>query len=192
MTLSADASWDPHINTITAKASRTLGFLRRTLKINAKGVKDRAYKAFVRPVLEYAAAVWDPYNAKQIQSLEAVQRRAARWVSQRYRRTSSVSDMLACLQWPSLQSRRRNARLTMFFKFHNKTTSIDSRYAPVFDPTKRRARHSNSLSYPIPSCRTDYRKFSFFPRTSADWNALPDDAVQARSVEAFRNHLLKV
>jgi hypothetical protein len=191
VTLSADASWEPHINAITTKASRTLGFLRRTLKISAKGVKDKAYKAFVRPVLEYAASVWDPHNVKHIKSLEAVQRRAARWVSQRYRRTSSVEDMLTCLQWPSLQSRRRNARLTTFYKFHHKTAFINSHYAPVFDPQKRKARHSNSQSYPIPSCRTDYRKFSFFPRTVAEWNALPDDAVQACSVEAFRNRLIK-
>ena len=189
VTLSADTSWEPHINTITNKASRALGFLRRTLKINAKEVKDRAYKAYVRPILEYACSVWDPHNDKLVKSLEAVQRRAARWVCQRYRRTSSVDDMLTGLEWPTLESRRRRARLTTFFKYHSKHISINSKFAPSADPSRRRARNSNSQSYPIPSNRTDYRKFSFFPRTIVEWNALPEAAVAAPSVEAFQHHL---
>ena len=48
----------------------------------------------VRPIIGYASAVWDPFYVKDIQQLEKVQRRAARWVLNDYRYTSSVTLML--------------------------------------------------------------------------------------------------
>jgi len=39
--------------------------------------------SLVRPNLEYAAAAWDPYTAKDTQQLERVQRGAARFVKKR-------------------------------------------------------------------------------------------------------------
>ena len=41
--------------------------------------RERAYKAIVRPLLEYACVVWSPHTVKDVNVLEAVQRRAARW-----------------------------------------------------------------------------------------------------------------
>ena len=64
--ISQDLSWDTNITNITKKANQTLGFLRRNLKAGSVSIKERAYKALVRPVLEYASPVWDPYTAKDI------------------------------------------------------------------------------------------------------------------------------
>ena len=55
----------------------------------------------------------DPQNI--INQIEKVQRRAARFVCNRYHNTSSVSDMLSTLNWPSLETRRTKARLIMFY-----------------------------------------------------------------------------
>ena len=122
--------WGTHISSTTSKANKTLGFLRRNLKIGNKKTKETAYKALVRPLLEYAATVWDPYTASETQAIEKVQRRAARWVSSRHRQTSSVNTMLDALNWPTLQERRRRARLEMFYKFHYGLVSINSSYLP--------------------------------------------------------------
>ncbi|KAI8490261.1 hypothetical protein Bbelb_319990 [Branchiostoma belcheri] len=64
----------------------------------------------VRPQLEYCASVWDPYTAGGVQAVERVQRRAARMVMNDYARTSSVTEMLQKLQWPTLANRRREAQ----------------------------------------------------------------------------------
>ena len=40
----------------------------------------RLYLSLVRPMMEYASCVWDPHEIVNIQALEKVQRRAARWV----------------------------------------------------------------------------------------------------------------
>ena len=50
--------------------------------------------SLVRPNLEYAAAAWGPYRAKDIQQLERVQRRAVRFVKKDYRHTTFVTGLL--------------------------------------------------------------------------------------------------
>ena len=94
VTLHRDVSWDTHINKTVNKANRTLGFLRRNLKISSSSIKEKSYKALVRPLLEYASSVWDLFTQKSIDKLGAVQRRAARFVLNRYHNTSSVSRLI--------------------------------------------------------------------------------------------------
>ena len=49
--------------------------------------------------MEYAATVWDPFTQANIDSMEAIQRRAARFVLRRYRNTSSVSNNIWLMNW---------------------------------------------------------------------------------------------
>ena len=114
--LSHDLRWNDHVNEITTKANKTLNFLRRNLGTCLAKSKERAYKAPVRPIVEYSATVWDPYVAKNIQQVEMIQRRAARWVLGSYDRSDSVTDMLSSLKWRSLELRRSDARLCMLYK----------------------------------------------------------------------------
>jgi len=59
-------------------------------------------------MLEYATAAKDPYRVKDINKLDMVQHRAARFVKRDYRQTTSVSTILDQLGWPSLSHRRPN------------------------------------------------------------------------------------
>ena len=100
-TLTSDINEGP-----TLKANRTLGFLQRNLHISSRNIEQQAYKTLVRPQLEYSSTVWDPYQPGHIDSIEKVQRRAARYVMGKYRNRSSVGDiMLEQLEWKSLQTR---------------------------------------------------------------------------------------
>jgi hypothetical protein len=186
VTLTKDLKWGPHISNITTKANRTLGFIRRNVRIASKTIKAAAYKALVRPVIEYASCVWDPHTAEDINTLENVQRRAARWVSHRFRQTSSVDNMLQDLEWPTLQARRRRARLIMFYKVHNNLAFVNSSLLPTVSRLSHKTRKSHPLQYDVPSNRTQYRQMTFFPRTIPDWNSLPADAVMAPSLAAFQ------
>ena len=68
-----------HISEISAKATKTTGFLRRNLAFAPRHTKEVAYKTLVRPQLEYAAptCIWHPYHETQIGQVEKVQRTAA-------------------------------------------------------------------------------------------------------------------
>ena len=94
--------WDSHINSITDKANRTLEFLRRKVSVSSTKIKSQAYFGLVKPQLEYAATVWDPYTPTNISQPEQIQRRAARYVTNRHRKTFSVSDKMYTLKWKTL------------------------------------------------------------------------------------------
>ena len=59
-TISEDLQWKAHIDNITAKASRTVRFLRRNLYNYTNELREATYCTLVRPTLEYASAFWDP------------------------------------------------------------------------------------------------------------------------------------
>ena len=187
VTITHDLRWDTHVTKVTNRANQKLGLLRRTLKVSSIRAKEQAYKALVRPSLEYASAVWDPYNDKEVSKLEMVQRRAARWVVRRFRQTSSVSEMLEQLQWPPLSQRRRIARLTLMYKYHHGHIKIRSRSKPTPQPPCHSSRKTNPVAYSNPTCIRDYRKESLFPRTVAEWNNLPAEAVTAATVGTLRS-----
>ena len=103
--ISKDMRWSKHIDMITAKANRKLGFVKRNVNISNREVNAQAYKSLVRPILEYSQTVLDPYTVSDTRRLESVQRRAARFTMSRYRRTSSVGAMLQELNWEPLALR---------------------------------------------------------------------------------------
>ena len=92
VTISENLTWESNHRRTVSKANRILGLLQRNIYQCSRDTKIKAYKALVRPHLEYAAAVTDPHQTKYIQMLDKVQRRAARFVVNDYRRRSSVTD----------------------------------------------------------------------------------------------------
>ena len=56
VTISKDLRWDNHINNVTAKANKTLGFIRRNMRGCRTSQRSAAYQGLVRPTLEYACA----------------------------------------------------------------------------------------------------------------------------------------
>ena len=76
--------WSKHVALTTKKSNGTLAFLRRNFKTCPKKIKKNAYTSLVRIVLEYGAPIWDPYLGKDISSIEMVQGRAARFVTNDY------------------------------------------------------------------------------------------------------------
>ena len=81
--------WSPHIETITSKANKVLGLIKRNLWNCPKTVKETAHKSLVRPKLQYACSAWDPHRKKDKAALERIQRRAARFVTGNHDRTTS-------------------------------------------------------------------------------------------------------
>ena len=70
LTIQRNLGWDRYINSMYAEANAMLGFLRQNLKTGSWKVKERAYKAMIRPILEYASSVWDPHTKKSISKIE--------------------------------------------------------------------------------------------------------------------------
>ena len=100
---------------MSSKMTRHLTFIRGNICGCPPEVKSLAYTSLARPMmLEYAAAAWDPYRAKDVNRLEMVQCKAAWFVKRDYRQTTSVSSITNQLGRPSLSDRRLDSRLKFF------------------------------------------------------------------------------
>ena len=181
----SNMKFDTHIKQITTKANRSLGFLRRNLSRCPQKLKETAYFALVRATLEYSCTEWDPYLNKDIEGLEAIQRRGARFLCGDYSRESSVSGMLKELGWEDLQERRKKARLVLFHKIIHNQIAIDS--DKYLKPVKRPTRKNNSQNFEQIFAQNDVFKHSYFLQTAKDWNMLPEEAVQAETLDEFRS-----
>ena len=109
---------------ITKKANSVRAFLQRNTKMCPRNIKDKCYTTYVRPIVEYASSVWDPCTSKYINKLEAVQRRAARYVFSDFRRESSPTSMIQQIGWPTLRARRFQAKSVMMYRIVNKLVAI--------------------------------------------------------------------
>ena len=187
--LGVEIHWKPHITSTTAKAGRTLGFLRRNISKCSTNIKKQAYISLVRSQLEYASVIWDPYRQNQIDQLEKIQRRAVRFICGNYHRDASVTRMRQDLELPLLEERHRQARLTMFYKAINHQIAI-----PIPDyirPRVRTTRQQENRFMRFSSSSDSYWQ-SFFPRTLRDWDALPTNIIELPTVRGAGHDCLNL
>ena len=183
--LDSTLSWNQQLKKTLSKSQRNLNLLRRNLHGCSTKTKETAYKTLVRPTLEYASSAWDSYQQTQIDDLERVQNKAARFVCNQYQRDASVSAMKEALDWRSLQERRLIARLTLWYKAlhgqaavhippYYKQTPVPS---PNSDTPKTRSQTSHNSRFQAPTATIDNWKYSYFQRTIRTWNILPNHLI---------------
>ena len=160
LTIHKSLKWASHINKISNKANSVLGFIKRNLKHANRDLKELAYISLVRSILEYSSTVWDPFYQKDIDRLERVKRRAARFVLNDYKPLSSVTSMVSQIGWKPLAERRREHHLSLLYKIIIGLVAIPADTHLHFNT--RNTRISNSKSLKLPICNTDTFKHSFF------------------------------
>ena len=166
ITFTDNLSWSLHVAEIAKRANQKLGFCKRNLRGSPAKCKALAYTALIRSGLEYAASIWDPYLKKDINLLECVQRKSARWTKSDYSWTTSVTTLLNDLKWAELEQRRKNIRLSLLYKIVNYKVEIElcDISTQIVDRTTRRGAKLG----------TDFNQKLFCP---------------AQSQQTFANHL---
>ena len=106
ITIDEHLTWNDHVKTVTSKANKVKGFLQRNLKHCPTSIKARCYNSMIRPILEYASAIWSPYTQRNVDLVEAVQRRSVRFIFNNYSPYASVTEMLERLDFKTLAERR--------------------------------------------------------------------------------------
>ena len=132
-----------------------------------------------------------PSTSKDQDALERVQRRAARWITSSYDRTTSVTNLLRQLNLEPLDKRRRIYRLTFLYKVLNEHVAVPPYKLDITQNGRPVCGSVTKQRLVIPRCSTNELKNSFVPRTIVQWNALPDSTTSAASVNAFRSRLYK-
>ena len=122
--------------------------------------RETAYNTLVRPQLEYASAVWDPNTDKLIRQIDQVQRRAARWTVNNFCRQASVIGIIENLGWRTLEQRRADARLCLFYKVVHGLVAV-----PLPDHVQysnRISLYCHSMTFRQVSTSTNYYKSGLF------------------------------
>jgi len=67
-----------HISNIVAKAHKRTAAIYRAFRSRNVDLLIRAYLTYVRPLVEHDSVIWSSYTVKDIDAIEAVQRRFTR------------------------------------------------------------------------------------------------------------------
>ena len=94
MVIFSTLNWNTQCGEVKKNANKVLGVLQCNLSSCNSAIKEQANLTLVRPLVEYATPAWSPYTSKGITIIESIQQRAARFVQQDYRQTSSISEMI--------------------------------------------------------------------------------------------------
>ena len=169
-------SFNKHTDEISKKATNLLNLCRRNLHMCHENIKETAYKAIIRPHLEYASPSWNPYTSRNINKIEAVQRRAARFVlgNYNYSPTSGLThDIHHRLKWIPLQHRRALYDLALFYKIRSNMININ--FPPIVQPSSRQP---NRYLH-VQALHSDAYKYNFFNSTIRTWNIIPNQALSS-------------
>ena len=121
--------------------------------------------SLILPILECGAGCWDPYREGQINALDRVQKKAAKFA---HHKNSP--------NWETLASRRKLSRICALFKAYSGKRA----WKPISDRLKRphylsRVDHDRKIR--SRRQRTDIGKYSFVNRTIQHWNQLPAEVL---------------
>ena len=125
--ISADLQWHSQVCAVAKKANTTLHFIIvRTLKYCPRSSNATACTSIVRSSMEYCAGIWYPSKQQDKNTLEKVNRWAARVVYNKTWRDRSISptSLVQSLDWESLETRHYNQRMVPMYKITHKLTAV--------------------------------------------------------------------
>ena len=147
---------------------------------------SQVYKVFVRPHLEHAVSAWSPWHRKDVETLEKIQRRATRRISNVH---GTYPERLRQLDLTTLEERRSRGDAIEVFKYLRGFLDVDKESLFTInnsDQPKTRQQHS-FMPLSIPRANLDLRKHFFSLRAARIWNSLPSDIRESNTVNIFKN-----
>ncbi|KAI8493731.1 hypothetical protein Bbelb_286520 [Branchiostoma belcheri] len=140
----------------------------------------------VRPHLEYCVQVWSPWLQKDIDRLEAVQRRASRLIPSL--RGLPYEQRLRKMKLTTLAVRRFRGDMLEVFKILKGKEGIrmEDLFTLASNPYATRGHH---LKLEMPLAKLNIRKKFFSVRVIQEWNKLPLETVKQTSVNRFKSSI---
>jgi hypothetical protein len=169
-----------------SKGNQILGLINRAITCKKKRVILNLYKSLVRPHLEYCTQAWRPHLNKDIDILEKVQRRATRIIEECKGRT--YEERLDITGLATLEARRSRADMLEVFKVLNNFEGVEE---GIFFIRASGDTRGHNLKLYKERCNKDVLKFSFGNRVVNNWNKLPNEVVNSKSINAFKANLDK-
>ena len=178
-----------------AKAAHfALGQIQRSFHYRKKENLVPLWKTFVRPRLEFAVAAWSPWQEGDIKSLEKVQERLVRMLSDV--RGSTYEERVADAGLTTLKERRVRGDAIETFKSLNGFNRVKKENWFQLTPegardTRRTASVTEEgvqkkTAIEQEQSRLEVRRNFFNVRVVKEWNRIPDEVKRQKSVNAFK------
>ena len=101
------------------KARKSIGMLYRNVyEHSSTSILLKLCLSTIRPHLEYASPVWNPFHKREIEDIESVQKFALRMCLKSW--NSNYKELLESAHIPTLSSRRTRAGVHHLFEIINK------------------------------------------------------------------------
>ena len=190
LTFSKDLlKWSKYIQDIELTATKRLNVMKYfKFKLDRKTL-ETIYTSFIRPTLEYADSVWAGTYDIDLNLLNNIQVKAMRIVTGAPAR-SNIYNLYEETGWESLEKRRTNHILTIYYKIHK---GMAPPYLLALLPTTVNTkttyplRTANNMN--VPFARLECYKRSFFPFATVKWNMLNDEIKQSPTLDKFKSSL---
>ena len=186
-----DLSWNNNTKSITSKAIRMLGLIKRTIGYRApQNVKLQLYLSLVRSNLEYCTQSWNGLTKQNRIKIERVQRVATRYILNYP--DMSYTERLLKLNILPLSFRRDILDLKFFYKCFVGKYCLNVRKYLQFtcEHYNRNTRFSSDpylIKYPF--CKTKTFRNSYFNRIIYSWNRLPLKIRSSNNINALNASL---
>ena len=143
----------------------------------------------VRSHLEYGSVVWSVATKKNLMALEAVQRRATKYILGFPCGDTYKARLIKCNLQP-LSYRRELLDLVFLYKCLNGYYSVklDTLF-PVHTNNLDLRNSDNSIRFKPSRCHTETFRYSYANRTIVTWNNLPCTIKASTSVSMFKTRL---
>jgi len=158
-----------HINRVVRKAMTRSYLLARCFVSHDTNTLVKAFKVYVRPLVEYCSSVWSPHYAKDIKLIESVQRKFTKRLSGLW--GVSYTERLRRTGLERLDVRRLRADLILTYKIIFGHVNVDADQFFQLSQNVGTRDHAYKLYYP--AVNTDCRKHFFSNRIVNIWNELP-------------------
>ena len=169
ITIDNNRKFTPHINDIVRKATVRAKLIMKCFHSRDTATLLRAFKTYVRPLLEFNSPVWSPRFTKDINLIENVQRRFTKYLPGMFNK--SYDERLTILNLDKLEARRIKADLITTYKIIFGHITIDS--GKFFRIKNYNITRGHKYKLTITNAHCDTFRYSFAQRIVSLWNSLP-------------------
>ena len=181
-------SFSKHISTICSKARKTCYLIHHFFSTRNTSFKMRLFNTYVRPLLEYASTVWNPFLVKDIDLLENVQRSFTKRLCGM--KNYSYKRRLQVLNSEPLEIRRIKADLIEVYKVFHQLDCLQ--FEKFFKLSSRVSRHGHLNNLQVQRFDKEIFKNFWSNRVVKIWNALPSEVVLSENIRIFKSRLLSI
>lgn len=185
VTITSDLKWESHIAKIAKKANSFVYLIKHAFRDHSVKMIAKLYKSYIRPKLEYAFAVWNPYYIKDIERLEKIQRRVTKIPPEL--QNLPYPERLARFQITTLKERRHRGDLIETYKITS--GYYNCAIANIFHQNHNQQLRGHSKKLDKEKAAKLQRKNYLSNRIVYSWNALSEDTVTATTINVFKNRV---